>query len=1013
MAKRKKRNNHLDYARRDKLYKMLINCHSYYSLNYGCLSIREVLATCQLLGHKTVALTDINNTSECFTFLLLAKEYNIHPVVGIDFRNGVDQQFVGVAQNHEGFCELNEFLSHHQSNKIPIPERAQFNNAITIYPFEKAQYFDKLKKSEYTGIAPGELNRPVFKQYKERFQNKLVALCTSTFRHKKDYNAHRLLRAIGENTLLSKLEKTQQAKECNKYRNVEEISELYEHHSELVQRSEKLLSSCQFEFEFNKPNNKANFTNSHDDDIQLLRKLSYEGLPYRYDFNPFLGKKLTSKQQEILNRVENELKVIEQYGFSAYFLINWDMVCYSIKKGYPHVGRGSGANSIVAYLIRITNVDPIELDLYFERFMNPFRSTPPDFDVDFSWTDRDDVITYLFEKHGYDKVALLGSYTTYQRKSVIRELGKVFGLPSEEIEQLQRGGVADNEYVQLIQKYSSYIAGFPSNLSIHSSGILISEKPIHYYSTTYLPPKNYPTVHFDMHIAEDIGLYKYDVLSQRGLGKIKDAVTLIEKNHGKKVDIHAMQVIKNDPKVKNLLREGDLTGCFYVESPAMRMLMTKLKAEDYTRLVAASSIIRPGVAKSGMMREYILRFQSIERREAAQKALPELYDILDETFGVMVYQEDVLKVAHYFAGLSLAEADILRRGMSWKFKQRNEFSKIKQRFFDNCNRKRLTPGTVQKIWDQIESFANFAFSKGHSASYAVESFQALYLHAYYPLEYLTATINNGGGFYSRELYVHTARMKGAAIELPCVNESMAIADIKGKRLLLGFAFIDGGFESKNVNFMLQERHKNGSFTTFRNFVERLPEISLDQLIVLIRLGCFRNIENDKKKLLWDAHFLLSKTPKKIKMDSLFELKPQEWKLPELEQNSLEIAMSEIELLGFPVSYNPFDLLEEKKENLPQTTARELKDKIGKIVSIAGYRVFVRTTKTKNGNAMRFGTFIDTKGHWIDTVIFPDAMARMKHIGPGCYLIKGKISEEFGHVSVDVSDLMRYDNKVLE
>ena len=991
---------------------MLINCHSYYSLNYGCLSIRDFLATCQLLGHKTVALTDVNNTSECFTFLLLAKEYNIRPVVGIDFRNGVDQQFIGLAKSQEGFHELNEFLSHHKRRKLPIPKRAEFKHAFTVYPFTKALHFDELSANEYTGVAPEELNRPIFKQYKKLFKEKLIALCTATFRHKKDYNTHRLLRAIGENTLLSKLDKNCQANESDKYLSAEEVSELFQYHSEIIERTKELLLECQFKFEFHKPNNKAHFTKSNEEDAQLLRKLSYEGLPYRYEFDPMKGKRLNSKQQEILNRVENELKVIEQYGFSAYFLINWDMVCYATSKGYPHVGRGSGANSIIAYLIRITNVDPIELDLYFERFINPYRSSPPDFDVDFSWTDRNDVTSYLFEKHGYDKVALLGSYTTYQHKSVIRELGKVFGLPSEEIEQLQRGGIADNEYGQLIHKYSSYIAGFPSNLSIHSSGIIISEKPIHYYSATYLPPKNYPTVHFDMQVAEDIGLYKYDVLSQRGLGKIKDAVEFVEKNHGIKVDIHAMKVIKNDPKVKALLREGDLTGCFYVESPAMRMLLTKLKAEDYTRLVAASSIIRPGVAKSGMMREYILRFQNLERREEAQKALPELYEILEETYGVMVYQEDVLKVAHYFAGLSLAEADILRRGMSWKFKQQNEFAKIKKRFFDNCARKRIPKSTVQKIWNQIESFANFAFSKGHSASYAVESFQALYLHAYYPIEYLTATLNNGGGFYSRELYVHTARMKGAQVELPCVNESMATADISGKKLTLGFAFIDGGFESKNMEYILRERNKNGTFCSFRNFIERIPQISLDQIIVLIRLGCFRNIEQDKKKLLWDAHFLLSKAPKKINNHSLFELKPQEWQLPELVQNPLEIAMAEIELLGFPISYSHFDLIEKEEHNLPEITAKELKNKIGKRISIAGYRVNTKTTRTSNGKAMLFGTFIDTKGNWIDTVMFPDAVAKIKHIGPGCYLLKGTVTEEFGHICLEVTDLKRYNNKSL-
>ena len=991
---------------------MLLNCHSYYSLNYGCLSIRELLEYCQKLGHKTVALTDINNTSEAFTFLLLAKEYNIHPVVGIDFRNGVDQQFVGLAKSHKGFFELNEFLTRHDSNNLSIPERAQFSDAVVVYPFEKALKFDELQGNELVGIAPEELNRPIFRQYKKLFSDKLVALCTASFRHKKDLNTHRLLRAIGENTLLSKLDKKQHAKETNLYRNRAKIDQLYHAHPELIQRSEALLKACKFDFEFHQPNNKKHFTKGAEEDAQLLRKLSYEGLPYRYQFDPLQGKRLNGKQKEILTRVESELKVIEQYGFSAYFLINWDMVQCAMKKGYPHVGRGSGANSIIAYLIRITNVDPIELDLYFERFMNPYRSSPPDFDVDFSWTDRNDVTSYLFERHGRENVALLGSYITYQYKSVIRELGKVFGLPSEEIEQLQRNGSADNEYAQLIQKYSTYIAGFPSHLSIHASGIIISEKPINYYSATYLPPKNYPTVHFDMHIAEDIGLYKYDVLSQRGLGKIKDAVELVAKNKGEVVDIHAMEVIKNDPKVKDLFREGDLTGCFYVESPAMRMLMTKLKAEDYTRLVAASSIIRPGVAKSGMMREYILRFQNLERREEAEKELPELYEILEETYGVMVYQEDVLKVAHIFAGLNLAEADILRRGMSWKFKKRNEFAKIKERFFDNCRRKRLATGTVQKIWDQIESFANFAFSKGHSASYAVESFQAVYLYAYHPLEYLTATVNNGGGFYSRELYVHTARMKGAEIELPCVNESSALANIEGKRIRLGFAFIDGGFETKNMERILVERHRNGTFTSFRDFVKRLPEISLEQIIVLIRLGCFRRLEKSKKTLLWDAHFLLTKSPKKVPTQSLFDLTPQEWKLPDLVENPLEIAMDEIELLGFPVSYNPFDLVEKEEQEFPEMTARQIKMKIGKFVSLAGYRVHITKTKTSNGKLMQFGTFIDREGHWIDAVIFPDAVANMKYIGPGCYLIKGKVTEEFGHISLEVRGLKHYDNKVM-
>ena len=430
------------------------------------------------------------------------------------------------------------------------------------------------------------------------------------------------------------------------------------------------------------------------------------------------------------------------------------------------MGRGSGANSLVAYLLRITDVDPLELDLYFERFINEHRSNAPDFDIDFSWTDRDDITDYIFKRFNtHNNVALLGSYNTYQKDAVVRELGKVFGLPPGEIEKLQKPHKypVTDKMSELVMRYTKLIEGYPNHLSVHASGIIISHQPITYYSATYMPPKGFPTTQFSMLEAEDIGLAKFDILSQRGLGKIKDAISIVRQNKGVEIDIHQVALFKEDERVKNLLREGKAIGCFYVESPGMRMLLAKLRADDYLRLVAASSIIRPGVAKSGMMRTYINRYRNPKLREEARKQLPELYTILEETYGVMVYQEDVIRVAHEFAGLTLAEADYLRRGMSWKFKQRNEFFKVREQFFSNCLEKGHPLQLITDIWNQIESFANFAFAKGHSASYAVESYQALYLKAYFPIEYMVATLNNGGGFYRKELYVHEARKHGAII----------------------------------------------------------------------------------------------------------------------------------------------------------------------------------------------------------------------------------------------------------
>tara|TARA_B100000508_G_scaffold140971_1_gene144666 strand:+ start:5839 stop:8973 length:3135 start_codon:yes stop_codon:yes gene_type:complete len=1036
--------------------------------------MKEVLETTQTLGHAQVAITDINNTSETFRFIKLAKEYNVEPSVGIDFRNGIDQQYIGLAKNNNGFFQLNEHLSHHLEKEIPFESRAPFlEDTFIIYPLRKAPKPKNLKPNEYIGVSLANLKHPTFQKQWKSQQHKLVVLCTATFRNKKDYNAHRLLRAIGENSLLSKLPRNQQASMGDQYRSKNELQDMFVEYPQIIENTLQILTCCKVVFDFNQPrNNKLSYTDSVEEDVKLLRKLSYEGLPYRYGpirvSQPTTSSKgpnqpnqptnlneadqtygsnkpdqpttqptdqpkpnqqtdLTNESDStnptnptgqnqpdqptqnqfsktIIDRLENELKLIQDCNFCAYFLINWDLVNYAQNKNYPYVGRGSGANSMVAYLLKITNVDPIDLDLYFERFINPYRNTPPDFDVDFSWTDREDITQYLFNKYGWDRVALLGSYQTYQKRAVIRELGKVFGLPDEEIKRIQLYGTAQDEYGKIVKKYSDYIHGFPSHLSIHASGILISEKPIHYFAATHLPPKNYPTTHFDMQVAEDIGLHKYDILSQRGLGKIKDAIELIYDNRGEEIDINDMERIKDDPRVKKMLKEGDLTGCFYVESPAMRMLMTKLRAEDYTRLVAASSIIRPGVAKSGMMREYILRFQDKKRREAARRELPELYEILKETYGVMVYQEDVIKVAHFFADLTLAQADVLRRGMSWKFKQRNEFASVRQTFFQNCDRKGYPQKTVLDIWNQIESFANFAFSKGHSASYAVESFQAVFLAAYYPLEYLTATLNNGGGFYSRELYVHSARMKGAKFELPCVNRSSNRARIVGNTIYLGLGFISGGFESENVRAIIFERVK-ATFKSFRDFVTRLPQISLEQLTLLIRLGCFRVFEPNKKKLLWDAHFLLSKTPKvKVKQD-LFQLEPKKWKLPELVHTRLEDAYDEMELLGFPVSLSPFELVEEK-DKISGLKAAELTQYLGKKVVITGYRVHVKRTKTSNHMDMQFGTFIDQSGDWIDAVIFPNTYDKTRPIAPGCYNIEGEVSEEFGHVSIEVEKIER-------
>ncbi|GLU51803.1 DNA polymerase III subunit alpha [Dyadobacter frigoris] len=983
---------------------MLLNCHSYFSLRYGMIPEKDLLELCVQNDYNAMALTDINNTSGCLNFIRLAEKYDIKPIVGIDFRNGIQQKFVGLAKNNTGFQELNEYLSKHSHQKLEFPDQApMLENVFFIYPFEQLLKTKKevFRPNEYIGISIKDLNRVQFSTLRDRL-DKFVILHPVTFRHKKDFSAHRLLRSIDENTLLSKISGFGTGEETEQILPSNILKYHFKNFDSIIHNTEKLMDECHIHFTFGENREHQNlkiYTQSEAEDYQRLRQKSYDALGYRY------GDNITD---QIFDRISMELEMIQKQNFIPFFLVNHDIVSYARQKGYFYVGRGSGANSIVAYLLGITNVDPIELDLYFERFINIHRKNPPDFDIDFSWKDREDITDYIFKKFGTKgQAALLGTYSTFQHSAAVRELGKVFGLPTYEIDALSDGKYDPKKLDQLsglVIKYAQYFQenNQPNHLSIHAGGILISERPINYFSATDLPPKGFPTTQFDMVIAEDVGLNKYDILSQRGLAKIKETLEIIKYNRpdAPEIDIDDVKQFKLDPKINNLIKQAQCIGCFYVESPAMRMLLKKLEVDNYLGLVAASSIIRPGVAKSGMMREYILRHQDHDR---AKDAHPILLDLMPETYGIMVYQEDVIKVAHYFAGLTLGEADVIRRGMSGKFRGRDEFEFVKAKFFKNCKNKKYDPIVTGQIWAQIASFAGYAFAKGHSASYAVESYQTLFLKAYYPLEFMVAVLNNGGGFYGPELYVHEARMMGANVLAPCVNHSNVQAVIKGTDIYLGMSALNE-IEEKTIIKIIEAREAEGDFTSLNNFLDRVA-ISIEQITILIRIDAFRFTKIDKKTLLWKAHFRLNKAPQKVPQKQLFQVEVKEFDLPKFETSPTDEAYDQIELLGFPLC-SPFDLV--KNPMSKSVMSKDLHQYINQDIIQYGYLVAVKNTRTSKGERMQFGTFLDQEGQFIDTVHFPQVAAKYNFSNKGVYKIYGKVIDEFGFLSIEVTEIVRMD-----
>jgi len=1004
---------------------MYLNCHSFHSLRYGTIPLNELIA--QALANKVtaLALTDINTVTGIYELIkfftdirnklddiakkrarigadydkslseeqkaeLLYMEAAIQtkPLAGIEFRYKNQLRYIGLAKNQAGLGEMNRFLTQHNFEGTPLPAAApDFENVIIIYPVENLP--EELKSHEYVGIRPEQLLLLYHTKW-SALLDKMVILQPVTFRNKKEFNLHRILRAIDTNVILSRLTEEDYCKTSEFMQPPEILIAQYTDYPQIIANTQKVVEDCNFEFDFKTPKNKRFYTQDKQSDIDLLRNLAYHGLEKRYD------NKLPEEKLRARERVEKELKVIDELEFSGYFLINWDIIRYSNSMGFMHIGRGSGANSIVSYCLGITEICPLELDLYFERFLNLNRKSPPDFDIDWSWKERDSILEYIFTRYGRDHVAFCGTNVEFKYRSILREVGKVFGLPKEELDALAINPMHlhdKNSIVAQVHKCGEMMEKYPNQRSMHSCGILISDEPITNYTALEMPPKGFPIVQFDMHVAEEIGFEKFDILSQRGIGHIDDSVKLIEKNQGVRINIRNNAISLNNARCNTYLESGKTIGCFYIESPAMRGLLRRLKCNDYKILVAASSIIRPGVAQSGMMKEYIFRHNYPDKFDYFH---PVFKEQLGETYGIMVYQEDVIKIALHYGGLPAEDGDILRRAMSGKGRSKAALQKVKDNFFDSCKAQSHPLLLSQEIYRQIESFAGYSFCKAHSASYAVESYQSLYLKVHYPIEFMVAVINNQGGFYRTEVYIHEARMCGAVVLNPCVNKSEYETTLYGVDVYLGFMHLEG-LQSKLAKLIIEVRERNGFYLSLEDFINRVP-IGIEGIQILIFIGAFRFTGKTKNQLLVIARLILVNFKPENRGLMLIQEPLKDYKLPVLERSIFEDAFDEIELLSFPVSCSPFDLLQTKFRG--DVMAKDLVNHKKKQVKMMAYLISRKHVPTKIG-AMYFGTWIDVEGELFDTAHFTDSLAKYPFQGGGCYLLLGNVEVDYHFPTVTI------------
>ncbi|MEH6680340.1 MAG: DNA polymerase III subunit alpha [Sediminicola sp.] len=968
---------------------MYLNCHSQHSLRYGTIPIKDLVQLGVDNGATAMALTDINTGTAIYEFVRECTAVGIKPLVGMEFRNGNETLYIALAKDVSGFGEMNRYLTGHNLSGRPLPPVAPpFKKVFVIYPMAMAP--EQLRDNEFIGIAPADINKLVADKWKSRTE-RMVVLQPVSFRTKREFNLHRILRAVDGNTLLSKLGPNDHGGPSEHMLPQPQLLDRYRDHPRLIENTQRLIEGCDFRFDFTTPKNKKYYTKDRKGDMALLSSLARHGLIWRYGPN----------NAQARERMERELKVIDELEFSGYFLITWDIVRYSNSMGFMHIGRGSGANSIVSYCLGITDICPLELDLYFERFLNLNRKRPPDFDIDWSWKERDTILEYIFDRYGRDHVAFCGTNVEFKFRSTVREIGKVFGLPKEELDLLATGAYPESSHSsvsRMVMDYAKMLRGFPNQRSMHSCGILISETPITDYSVLELPPKGFPIVLFDMHVAEDIGFDKFDILSQRGLGHLDECVKLIEGNRGERVQIRDTALSKDNAACNRYLQVGRTIGCFYIESPAMRGLLRRLKCDNYRTLVAASSIIRPGVAQSGMMAEYIFRHNYPDRFEYFH---PVFEQQLGETYGIMVYQEDVIKIALGYAGVPATDGDILRRAMSGKGRSLEALQKVKDNFFRCCAEKGHPLALSQEIYRQIESFAGYSFCKAHSASYAVESYQSLYLKVHYPMEFMVAVINNHGGFYRTEVYVHEARMSGAVIHCPCVNKSMGDTTLYGSDVYLGLLLLHG-LDGKMAVKIVAERKKNGDYGSLEDFLDRVP-IGIETLQLLICIGALRFTGMTKNELLVRARLILVNYRPESREPMLLREPVKEYRLPELPRSRFEDAFDEIELLGFPVSCSPFDLL--KTNYRGDVMASQLVAHHKKQVRMLAYLVSRKQVPTKMGD-MYFGTWIDVEGAFFDTAHFADCLRKYPFLGGGCYLLLGTVEVDYHFPTITISKMAK-------
>ncbi|HBR51758.1 MAG TPA: DNA polymerase III subunit alpha [Nitrospira sp.] len=985
-----------------------LHTHSSYSPMWGVPTLEALCRTAQSQGQDYLALTDTNGLYDAIRFLEVAREHGLKPILGAELVFG-QHRAVLLAKDPAGYANLCRILSarHCDASFDFIQTVAQHRTGLVILsddPVALTAWQAESQEDLYVELTVGP-TLPDSVALSRRLTLPPAATTRAAFLHPTDYQAHRLLRAIAENTTLSRLRADHCALPSHWLMPEPELARHLPHVPEAITNTRQIAEQCHTDWDFKQTIFPSFRQLSSDAAFETLHRKTYEGAIWRYGtLSPI-----------VRQRVEKELAVIRVKGYADYFLVVDEIV----RQAPRTCGRGSAAASIVSYCLGITHVDPIKHNLFFERFLNPGRHDPPDIDIDFPWDERPKILDWVFAHYGHQHAAMVANQNTLASRAALREISKVYGLPAGEIGKVlnflqRRADFVDVQPGMTVQDWardvcralnlrnpwpdilywSTQLDGHFRNLGLHPGGVVLVPDEIRRYVPVEISASNLPVIQWEKDQTEEAGLVKIDLLGNRSLAVIRDALAAIKRNTGRVIDYATWDPL-SDPATNELIRRGDTMGCFYVESPATRLLLKKLwvgmppvrraVADVFEYLVAVSSIIRPAAnvfADEFVRRAHGQRYQSLH---------PLLDEVLAETHGIMVYQEDVMKVAVALGGFSVEDGDQLRKVLSKKHKER-QLRDYQRQFYQGAMTCGVECRVIDAIWTMIMSFAGYSFCKPHSASYAQVSFKSAYLRAHYPAEFIAAVVSNQGGYYSAFAYLSEGRRMGLTILPPDINASTWAYTGSGKTVRVGFMQIKG-FQKDLAKQVIAEREQHGLYRSPSDFLSRV-KLDYAQAMLLIKAGCFDSIAGEltRPALLWRVFAAQANKP------SVPIPIPTEYSA----QKKLH---HELSLCGFPLQCHPLDQFKDSLAGTSHILANDLTQYVGEEVTLTGWLLTEKIVSTKKGEPMEFMTLEDQTSMY-DATVFPTTYRRYCHLlaTNQAYVVTGLVEEHFSTVSVTVKTL---------